>query len=574
MKTALEPCLFEYFVFLVKEQGEFKANAINEISSLWQQLAAQYGIKVNTEDLTEKIQEISTKIFMDKNVKVLDTVHSPDNLVWLRQSLAHDSLIVTFLINSKQGTSTDTPWLNWQEFYRDISDIRDNLRELYFHSTVLQTILNRDSMEDGTPADEHIIKSLQTEFEPFEVKKVKAVELPAGKLWQFGDNRKFTFTLGKENEKEASTFLANEFPYIISLLGKIENHYMLAVNLYEDLNVMERTVREEESQPKQLSQQVNIDTLEGKRIEIGQLDKKAIETVSAMRICGNNIQANITNLKSILPDSVLEQDNFIKNLVERYTDYHENIKSWSEVSDNILMRINKYTEIARTQLSELISQKQMKESVRIPPEIKSPYTSKEKGFEFEINGQHYTGTESMHGVKIFKDRPSKNVEVIEWGSNYTFYEDEPGVSLDLLKLCCQNEFESLCITRQHPDKLRKKCSMENTHTQIYWLSTTVCEYCLPPTLTRISLEISKFIKHKKRRVILLDGLEFLVNHNDFMKVLNFLDSTKENIIMHDSIFLITISPNAYSPKELSLLKKNTGVISSPAMGFDISALIQ
>jgi hypothetical protein len=572
MKPTLEPCLFEYFVFLIKEQGEFNKEVIDEIATLWHDLCVQYGLEEITEDLQEKVRELSTKIYLDKSVKIINTLHTPDKLVWLRQSLAHDALIITFLVNSPPGTKTDKPWKFWQDFYYEIVRFRPKLKGLFYYCTMLQTIISGSSEIDGSAEDENLSKQLQAEFEPYRAKKVLSANLSQGKLCRFGDNHKFMFTLTKDQEEDASMFLANDFPYIVSLLGKIENHYLMAVDLYETLNGIERTARGLETQLIDIYSSEDIQTLENSREEISELGKSSIEKVSTMQICGNNISANLKNLKSAFSSSTVSHDNFLTRLFETYEEYVENIESWSEVGRNILMRITKYVDDAKLKLTESIQQEQMKESLQKVPEKKSPYTIIEGSDDFDLDDSSYPDKSLKPGMEPSRKQDLKGPLFVEWSSNYIFYEEEPGNCFNLLKSFCQADFNALCITRQHPDKMKSRYGLKKPSTKIFWLSMTACDYCLPPSLTRIAHEISKFLKEDKRRIILIDGVEFLVNHNDFNTVYNFLENVKENIILHDSILLITISPNAFTPKELSLLKKNTeGIYSIPA-GFDLSKL--
>ena len=170
------------------------------------------------------------------------------------------------------------------------------------------------------------------------------------------------------------------------------------------------------------------------------------------------------------------------------------------------------------------------------------------------------------------ERSPAGEQALEWGSNYLFYEDDPDNCFELAMILCRQGQNLMCITRQHPDKVKKSCEMEQDAVKLFWLSTTACEFCLPPTLTRISHEISKYFKEKGRGAVMLDGLEFLVNHNDFLQVLKFLDSVKETIIVNRSILLLTLSPHAFSPKELSLIRKNTDVIGSRPEKYELSRL--
>lgn len=574
MPKALEPCFFEYLVYLVKEQGEFSKDTIEEISDLWQVLAGKYGLDVENIDINTKIQEAGAKIYLDKTVKVLETKHTPDNIVWLRQSLAHDTLIITFLLNSPEGTVTEEPWVHWDQFNKKISKFKNELSEIFYQASVLQTIVSPDSEDDTALVEEYFATRLSEEFEPFKKKKISMVELPSGKLWRYGINRNFLFTLTKDQEESANLFLANEFPYIISLLGKIENHYVYAVELYEALNEMERTTKNIDLQLVDILPCNDISILENKRDEINTLGKSAIEKLSSLRICGNNIKANIKNISSIIPKSILDGDNFITETLSDYSESLENIKSWSDVGENILMRITKYIDDTKEKLTDQIQKEQIKVAQTQIPEAKSIYSPDDREDNFETDVPQYSDRTLKDEIEKIMDQQEKGPIFIEWGTNYLFFEEDSLKCYELFNIFCSSDYDILCITRQHPDKLKNKFEIKKPKIKLYWLSTTACEYCMPPTLTRISHEITKFIREANHRVILLDGLEFLVNHNDYLSVLKFMDNTKENIILKDSILLIPISPYAFSPKELSLVKKNMNLIGPSQNGYDFTKLIE
>jgi len=565
MKLAVEPCLFEYYVFLIKQQGSYHEDSISEVNTLWNDIAVEYGLQPGDNDLLKKINGLSSTIYLDKRVKVIDSQHTQDNSVWLKMDLAHDVIIITLLINSPAGTDTDEPWEFWHGSYLEARRYRLKLEHLFYYSTVLQTIVNDTSDRDGSDPAEFIAKKLVADFPPFKNTTVDSAVLPAGKLWRFGVNQRFMFTLTKDNEEKASMFLANDFSYIVSILGKIENHYLQAVSLYENLNQMERTAQDLEVQLPDILACEDTKMLQARKSEVDRLGKKAVEMLSSLRICGTNIEANLKNLNSAVPGHTGDDKDLFQNLIGIYAEYQENISSWSDVADNILMRINKYTEDTKTKLTEYIQHEKMKDSLKIMPETRKPYKTTAEEGDYGMARDQYQDE--------FKDEPLPAGErAVEWGSNYLFYEDDPENCFDLAAMLCRQGQNIMCITRQHPDKVKKSCEMEQAAVKLFWLSTTACEFCLPPTLTRISHEISKYLKEKGRGVVMLDGLEFLVNHNDFLQVLKFLDSVKETIVVNRSILLLTLSPHAFSPKELSLIRKNTDVIESRPAQYDLSRL--
>jgi hypothetical protein len=72
-------------------------------------------------------------------------------------------------------------------------------------------------------------------------------------------------------------------------------------------------------------------------------------------------------------------------------------------------------------------------------------------------------------------------------------------------------------------------------------------------------------------VIYLDGLEYLINHNDFQRTLALMDNIKENIAVHNSIFIFPMSSTIFSEREMGLMGKNSIEIGKETR-FDFSNL--
>ncbi len=160
---------------------------------------------------------------------------------------------------------------------------------------------------------------------------------------------------------------------------------------------------------------------------------------------------------------------------------------------------------------------------------------------------------------------------IEWGSNYFVDEDILNVSVRLFNKITQQGIPGLFITRTPSEKAEKQWELSNS--KIIWLcSRTGSDYhYLPPALEKISHTIHEFVRQQKNSVILLDGIEYIVNNNDFLKTLSLMDNLKEIIGINKAILLFPLSSSIFSQKEMALLGKNSIEISKSAE-FDISEL--
>jgi predicted ATPase len=114
--------------------------------------------------------------------------------------------------------------------------------------------------------------------------------------------------------------------------------------------------------------------------------------------------------------------------------------------------------------------------------------------------------------------------------------------------------KGLCITRIPPEKLGDLVKNDNIKT--FWLSSKPGEACLPPSLTRLSHEITQYIGVHSNSVIILDGIEYLISNLDFNKVLRFINELIDNMAIHKCILFIPINPLTIDPKQLALLERN------------------
>ncbi len=113
----------------------------------------------------------------------------------------------------------------------------------------------------------------------------------------------------------------------------------------------------------------------------------------------------------------------------------------------------------------------------------------------------------------------------------------------------------IAVSRQHPDFIRQKYGLENT--PIYWLATRTGQEVIAPTnLGILTHTLVGFIDENPCAVILLDGIEYLVSNNDFIKVLRVIDQVNDHIAQSKSIMIIPVDPRAFDQKELALLERN------------------
>ncbi|ALM75041.1 hypothetical protein TBCH5v1_1101 [Thermococcus barophilus] len=114
------------------------------------------------------------------------------------------------------------------------------------------------------------------------------------------------------------------------------------------------------------------------------------------------------------------------------------------------------------------------------------------------------------------------------------------------------------ISRVPPEILRKRLNLEKT--PILWLTKVEGGKTVHPH--RLEFLLHTLVDFMKRdstsKIILLDGLEYLVLENGFTPVFKFLTALKDHAVMNNTIIVVPIKMDAFDEKELSLLKREFG----------------
>lgn len=114
------------------------------------------------------------------------------------------------------------------------------------------------------------------------------------------------------------------------------------------------------------------------------------------------------------------------------------------------------------------------------------------------------------------------------------------------------------ISRIPPEVLRKRLNLEKT--PILWLTKVEGENTVHPHRLEFLLHtlVDFMRRNNKPKVILLDGLEYLVLENGFIPVFRFLASLKDYAVMNNTVIVVPIRMDTFDKKELSLLKREFG----------------
>ena len=142
---------------------------------------------------------------------------------------------------------------------------------------------------------------------------------------------------------------------------------------------------------------------------------------------------------------------------------------------------------------------------------------------------------------------------------YIILEKKPEKSFEIFVDLVTHNISGFVVSREYPEKLREKYRLVKTPT--LWLSKTEIKNAInPDDLSKLYYIIGEFTKESEESVILLDGLEYLITHNDFDTVLKCLQELKDTMILHKSRLIIPAHKDILSPRELSMLEREFTVL--------------
>lgn len=118
--------------------------------------------------------------------------------------------------------------------------------------------------------------------------------------------------------------------------------------------------------------------------------------------------------------------------------------------------------------------------------------------------------------------------------------------------------KGMCITRRHPTHVMENYGLK---TPMRWLNATPGKNNIHPTKLALLVSIIKeFVDKTENSVVLLDGLEYIIVHNNFQQALRMVEYLNETMMVNQSRLIIPIDPRTLDVRELALLERNMEVI--------------
>jgi hypothetical protein len=162
--------------------------------------------------------------------------------------------------------------------------------------------------------------------------------------------------------------------------------------------------------------------------------------------------------------------------------------------------------------------------------------------------------------KAIKETEVKfGAEDVDSGIGYLVMEENPSISYGIFSELIDEGYNGLCITRTFPSRVKANYYFEGV--SILWLSRARNkDSILPTNLSGVLSNVKDFMEQNENPVILLDGLEYLMVHNDFQKVLKLVHGLNELSAIYDSKLLMPLNPLTMDVDKIALLKRDLRIL--------------
>ncbi len=161
--------------------------------------------------------------------------------------------------------------------------------------------------------------------------------------------------------------------------------------------------------------------------------------------------------------------------------------------------------------------------------------------------------------------PPKPKAEVKPGHAYLVEEERPVESLGTLEALIRQGKQALVITRTNPRMFRQNYDLRDS--KVYWLvdrNEPERGELMPPSLEKIAFLIQEFCHDNPGSVIFIEGLEFLVDNNNFGAVLKLIRRLVDMVSQGDHTLLVSLSPHILQERERRSLEKEMEVLGTEA----------
>jgi len=151
-------------------------------------------------------------------------------------------------------------------------------------------------------------------------------------------------------------------------------------------------------------------------------------------------------------------------------------------------------------------------------------------------------------------------KLFERGQSYLIKEEKPHVSFKLFNKLIEYGFKGLLISRTHPSHVRSEYDVKDV--PVIWLTHVRGEnHIVPTNITQLNIAVKDFSEKGIEGVIMLEGLEYIIDQNGFVVALRFVESITDILTISRCRLIIPFDERTLSEKELHRLERELNVMS-------------
>ena len=480
------------------------------------------------------------------SVKHLGSIRNPKKTIHAEQLFFNDVLIFIITLSTAEDYVTNNPEKDWEQ-QLDIEFTARDLNNLLGIASILSTTCERS---------QDILMNVRTKITFAKKQSIHYCTLDFGHFWRFGNNDNYLLVVNQQTDQtdRINRFIVNNFPYILSLILILKKDYKIFLELRKQLLEIETQTQQHSHELENLKKETDSIMLAIRKDHIEELVKNASKIKLVMRNNAEQMNRNTIKLSTAIKNLGIIKDQLFNEEIKLFNSYNEFIRNELQTTDKIFNRISTEVERYSNQVTKLIEELDIGfEEPKAESKIYGPKTSNSESFSFNDSpyksySERFTsGIESK--TKLLDSIP------LQWCSSYILFEQKPKRTLKIFTDLVTNRFLGLCITHEEREAIIKKFDLKDI--EVYQIASKDGDYFTPPILSKISHLINEFLSNNIHSIIHLDGIEFLINANDFNRVLKFNNNIKESIVLSDSILLISLNESSIDKNELALLVENS-----------------
>ena len=147
------------------------------------------------------------------------------------------------------------------------------------------------------------------------------------------------------------------------------------------------------------------------------------------------------------------------------------------------------------------------------------------------------------------------------GKAYLLVEEKADTSFKLFGKLLEYRLKGMLISRIHPSHIQEDYKIGNI--PAIWLTQVRGEHCIAPTnITQLSIAVKDFAEKEGDGVIMLEGVEYLIDQNGFEVVLRFVESLTDILSTRACRLIMPFDARTLRAVELHRLERELNVMNA------------